>query len=268
MEKDKHNNNWGIIMLIINIILIVSLLYIYFLPHYTLNATNQDNIDITNAMMYELNAINNVLTWGSFIIAAITIVGAVFGIAGFVQLKNNVTSAIELQKSYIADSKQDIKSFKLDVNSAIEEEKKKTENQHEETKKDIESFKQDIIDRITSIEYFNTSIEAQARYFSKSIEYLYTTSSSLLEQSNDEHLLYSLYHDYNIISLYRVETNNDKAISLQSKKEALEILKSNGYYDDLTDIEFVSNNDPNEEIRQLAREVIGAIKNRYCAPEN
>ncbi len=251
-NKDNNGKKYDdysslIIVLLVSTVFII-LAYIFFLPHHTLQAADCNKTDIANAMMIELNAINNILTWGSFIIATLTIIAAVFGIVGFVEFKKSVNKDVEKIGKITTDFTTKINSFIKDSDQTIED------------------YKNDIKNKILEIESFKSTIIAQVRYFNKSLEYLYTVSSILIDKDGNDELGNFLYHDLNIISLYRYEPSDNNDVSsaiLQAKKEAIENLKDIGTLDDIVDLEIIVQNEPNEEIKRKIQELIGIIKHNF-----
>ncbi len=241
--SDHHYTISIIAFLVLFFLIFVA--YVYFLPHHGPTATECNNTDLANAMMIELNAINNIITWCSFIVATITIIGAIAGIAIFTEFRKRIETDID-------QAKKEREEFEQAINARILEIDKKIDDCCEEAKKKIQSLE------ITQVK--------QEHYFRKSIDYLYTISSSLLEKTGDTDLRDLTYHDYNITTLYSYVIDEDDIESawiLQDKKEALQNLKETGVLEDITDLEYISENDSSDEIRRLATEVIGIIKHRF-----
>lgn len=277
---NSRNNKIYFAIIAIIFAVIFFLLY-HFLPHYRLIATECDKTDIANAMMIELNSINNILTWGSFIIAALTTIGAVFGIGGSIVFTKHVNEQLDNAKTerdradtnakkILDNEKAERERFEANTNILLDTERRKRE-----------TFEASFDERIINIELkideccekaqqkmqiLEKTQVMQGLYFKKSIEFLYMISSNLLEKDDNDSLRNSLYHDLQIMMLYRYEIYKDKhesATILHQKKAALDYLKDHPQKDDISDLEYVAQNDPNAEIRRRAIEVIGVIKNNY-----
>ena len=245
-DRKRHDYNSLIIVILASTVFII-FAYIFFLPHHTLQAADSNKTDLANALMIELNAINNILTWGSFIIASLTMVAAVFGIVGFVEYKKSVNNEVEKLQATTQAYTTIVDSFINDSNQTIED------------------YKNDINDQILAIESFKSSMIAQARYLNKSIEYLYIVSSNLIEKDGNTELRDLLYRGLNIIALYQNELNdyNDKPEDIILEKiEAIENLKEIGTSDDEKDLKIIAENESNEEIKQKIYELIGIIKQK------
>lgn len=254
----KHRDYDSLIIVILASTVFIILAYIFFLPHHTLQAADSDKTDIANAMMIELNAINNILTWGSFIIASLTMVAAVFGIVGFVEYRKSVDKEVEKLETTTTN-------FITTTNSKISTVEQNQASFIENTNKTIEKYQNEIKNKIIEIESFKSSMMAQARYFNKSIEYLYMVSSNLIEKDGNEELRNLIYHGLNLMALYQNELDDCKdkpADTILEKIEAIENLKDIGTEDDIKDLKIIAQNEPNEEIRQKIYELIGIIKHK------
>lgn len=237
---------------------------------------------LLDSIVYNLtlavNSVNNVLTSGSILIAILTLFIALVGIFAYHDLKNDIQEKLDKENV-------ERKTFENSANTNLENEK--TERQRFEkninTTLDTErtyreSFESSINEIIRNIELkideccenaqrkmqiLERTQIMQDLYFKKSIEFLYMISSNLLEEDDDDTLRNSIYHDLQIMMLYRYEIFQDEqeaATILHQKKAALDYLKDHSLEDDISDLEYVAKCDPNEEIRRKAIEVIGAIK--------
>lgn len=250
-----------IVIIAVIFVVVFILLYLY-LPHYKIVATEKGNTSITDAMVLELNAINNILTWGSFIIAALSTIGAVFGIGGSIVFTKHVNGQLDDAKDKIGKSKNEVQKF-------INEERTKIESFEETIEQKIRNIELKIDDCCEEGHKKMQILESiqikQEHYFKKSIEYLYMISSNLTEKDDDDTLRDTLYHDLQIMWLYRYEINQDDQESTyisHLKKSALDYLEDYGKVDDIPDLEYVAKNDPNEEIRRKAIETIGVINKK------
>lgn len=222
-----------------------------------------------------VNSINNVLTSGSIFIAILTLFIALVGIFAYHDLKNDIKEKLDEKETEIQETISDeitkIDSFITDTNNLISTERNSRiqlettlNSQCIEIEKKIDECCERAHQKMQILE--NTQFK-QDLYFKKSIEYLYTISSILLENDENNSLRDSLYHDLQIMLLYRYEINqddNESSVILHQKKSALDYLKDedNGKEEDIPDLEYVAQNDSNEDIRRKAIETIGVIKKR------
>lgn len=230
-----------------------------------IETSNESHVETSNespieAITLEMNSINNILTWGSFIVAILTIVAAVFGIAGFVELKSGVNNKIK------------------DFENTL----KKTEDIEKEFNRVMSKYE-------TLVQSFN----AHERYTNKSIEYLYEAIYLFINNpgpnglsgglpiapngpddgsngpvGSNQGILNDLFHKLQILKLYRCslddKENEDEAKAIKhGKKTALEYLKVEGTKDDLPDLEYVAKHEQDESIKNRIHEVIGIIRFKY-----
>lgn len=210
---------------------------------------------IIGELTLAVNSVNNVLTSGSILVAILTLFIALVGIFAYHDLKTDVNGIIEKEKT-------ENYKFKASITKRIEG----TESDINDFNNANEVFKDEIKNKIIEIESFKSSMIAQARYFNKSIEYLYMVSSNLIEKDGNKELRNLLYRGLNIIALYQNELNdyNGKPEDIILEKiEAIENLKDIGTLDDIKDLEIIAQNEPNEEIKRKVQELIGIINHKY-----
>ena len=241
-ERERRERLFWVILIIIGVCAVIfcfahfSEIFKTFLPDKTLTLTNstKDSTEIYNALAVEVNAINNILTWGSFIVAALTIAAAVFGIIG-------VTAFREETRTKLDNFKHSINDFSEKIERA------------ENITNQIESIKESLVQ--------------QERYIDHTADYLfkatYSNLSLMSNQQQAKQLLDSIFHELQIAILYRTSldesesTNNDN-----SKETAFKHLEKRGTMADIPHLEYVVKHDPKEHIRRRAIEVIAIIRNR------
>ena len=235
---------------------------------------------LLDSIVYNLtlavNTVNNILTSGSILIAILTLFIALVGIFAYHDLKNDIQEKLDKGKTdvqkILGNEKTEREKFVTTVNETLCEEITNRKNFETPINNRIITIEQKIDECCKEAKYKMKILEKtqikQDIYFKKSIEYLYTISTNQLENDEDNTLRDSLYHDLQIMMLYRYEIyqdNQESDIILHQKKSALDYLmeEDNGKEEDIPDLEYVAQNDPNEEIRRRAIEVIGVIKKNY-----
>lgn len=253
--------------------------------------------DLLNSIVYNLtlavNSVNNVLTSGSIFIAILTLFIGLVGLFGYHSLKTDVKD--DLKKTIANVNEKEI-SIKNDINEKLKTTTKrindievkikecceKSNNQIVKLNEDIHTLKEEVNEEIDQkisnfdkqITDFNNRVEEikffmmqQTRFFDQSINYLYQTSYSNIEQMEDQtqanQLLEDLYHELQIAKLYRTSLDEDERPTINIQKiAALEYLEGNGIKSDIPHIEYVAQHDPNKENRDQAKRIIGRIEER------
>lgn len=272
-----HNNkiSLGILIGVLTCLSIFGLMILINHIMYPSSATSAAGLD-TNKLAVEVNAVNNILTWGSFIVAVLTIAAAVFGIAGFIQLKSSINHRLAEEKrtatlfrTNVTNRVDTIEGSIKEFKEGIEQFKRITSSQIDETNNSNKEFLDLSNQRINSIEdnhcRFSHRMEAEDRHIVKTIIHILKSVSLIANQIGGEEakrILSDQLHSIHITTLYRTYPNNDEGTAsvIKAKKAALLYLFENGTPEDRSDLEFVSYNDPIEDIRRMAIEVIGAIK--------
>lgn len=107
----------------------------------------------------------------------------------------------------------------------------------------------------------------QNHYLDQIVSLFFQATYSITDQMNNEstakNILYNLFHDYQITKLYRDSLDSKDSMAVQQDKfAAFAYLTENGTMDDIPHLDFVAQNDCDEQNRKLAREIIGRIKER------
>lgn len=304
MENDKYRNS-GILKIAIEIILIFAgvcatifcfaqytEVFKSLLPNHTMQlvkSTNDNSTEIYNALTLEVNAINNILTWGSFIVAALTIAAAFFGILGVGAFRKETRNNTESSKKEIENIKirltKAFNDFAIDQNTRLDNHNNTIESFIDEINTRFNNFEDDtnarlqvftgIIDNYTNrVDQFTTQIDnlrvylsQQVIYFDQIINYLYQVTYLNIEHMEDQthaqQLLENLFHELQIAKLYRTIIADDEVHDNNIYRiAALEYLENNGRMEDIPHLEYIAKNDPNEIIRDRAIKTIGRIEER------
>ncbi len=241
-----------------------------FLPHHTIKLSENSvsgNATIIDALTLEVNAINNILTWGSFIVAALTIAAAIFGILGVSAFRQETRNSIKSSKKVIDDMKNTIDSFFIDVNTRLDDFQQDTNTRLNDFMTTIDDFTNSVDCYTAQIDNINYTLTQQTRYFYQVINYLYQVTYSNIEQMEDQTLAQQLlennFHELQIAMLYRTNLQADEAPDVEINRiAALEYLEDNGRIEDIPHLEYIAQQDPNERIRNRAFEIIGRIRER------
>lgn len=224
--KEYSNNRIGTGILI-GILICVFLLGFKILLDHVMYPSSATSIakPATDELAVEVNAVNNILTWGSFIVAVLTIVAAVFGITGFIQLRNNLQNRLDQYYPVFKEAEALVKSA-------------------DELKK---------------------SLAAQQSYIDSCNDSLIRTVYSITNQIQDKDIARKIIqkqlHAAQIINLYRPCINPENKASVRTKKlAALLYLQQNIEDEDLTHLEFVIDNDSDSDIIKQALELALYLK--------
>ncbi len=251
-----------------------------FLPNNTmsLSKSSDHSTEIYNALTVEVNAINNILTWGSFLVAVLTIATAVFGILSVSAFREETRNNIKSSNKEIDNIKigltKAFNEFSIDQNTRLDNLDSTIHEHINDANTRLDNFirtineNTDIVNRYTTqIDIVREALNQQARYFDHAISYLYQATYSNISLMEDQvlaqQLLDNLYHELQITTLYSVDLDaNDNPNNNINKIAALEYLIENGTMADIQHLDYVENHDPNEHIRRRAIEVRAIIQNR------
>ena len=262
-----------------------------FLPNHTLQLvkSNDNSTEIYNALTLEVNAINNILTWGSFIVAALTIAAAVFGILGVSAFREETRNSIRSSKKEIENIKigltkafnefaidqntrlenynNTINNLSNDINTRVDDFERDTNRRLDNSERTIDDYTNIVTHFTTQIDILRESLTQQTRYFDHIINYLYQVTYYNIEQMEDQtqaqQLLEHLFHELQIALLFNTYLNADESPAVDINRiAALEYLEGNGTMDDIPHLDYVVEHDPDEQIRQRAVEVRAIIRNR------
>lgn len=278
-SKDYSNNKiWtGILIGVLTCLAIFGFMILINHVMHPSSATSAAGLD-TNKLAVEVNAVNNILTWGSFIVAVLTIAAAVFGIAGYIQLKSSINHRLGEEKrtatlfrtnvsSRVDTAEDSIEQFK----QGIEQFKRETSSQIARTNNNNKEFFDQSNQRIINIEdnhcRLSHRMEAEDKHIEKTIEHILqsvTHMANLIGGENGKSILSNQLHSTQITTLYRIYPDNDegKATVIKAKKAALLYLFANGNLEDIPDLDYVAKFDPIDVIKRMALEVIGSIKSK------
>lgn len=177
-----------------------------------------------------VNAVNNIITWTSIMIATLTLFIGLCGFFGYHQIKQN------MEKNAIENTKI--------VDNKIEELNKK--------KKEIDKY-------ISLTQTILEKTNIQEKYMYKANQYLYEALDKIANQIEDTKtanaILNEILHNFQVTNLY----------SSKGKKvfAALAYLQANGTLEDIEHLEFYSSLNGNSDSNSAwAREIIGVIKHK------
>lgn len=296
-NKERIERAFEIILIIIGVCAVIFCFAYFtdtfksFLPDKTLKLTNstKDNTEIYNALAVEVNAINNILTWGSFIVAALTIAAAFFGVLGVSAFREETRNNTKSSKKEIENIKirltKAFNDFAIDQNTRLDNHNNTIESFIDDINTRFNDFEDDtnarlevftgIIDNYTNrVDQFTTQIDnlrvylsQQVIYFDQIINYLYQVTYLNIEHMEDQthaqQLLENLFHELQIAKLYRTIIADDEVHNNNINRiAALEYLENNGRMEDIPHLEYIAKNDPNEIIRDRAIKIIGRIEER------
>ena len=129
-----------------------------------------------------------------------------------------------------------------------------------ELKKNTEKTKDVIEEKIILMDKIQRGQDYQNRYMQRINQYLFKITYSIVENNNSEvsafgsNIREDLYHHYYIINLFLPLS--------ESSNTAFDYFKVKGTIDDIDDLSFLADNDPDERKRKMAIETIGFIKAR------
>jgi hypothetical protein len=254
-------------------------------PHQTVPTALDENGDTVNALMLEVNSINNILTWCSFIVGVLTIVAAIFGILSVSAFRDETRRNIETSERRINDLTQNLTNS-LDEstsnqNTSLEAFQRNIDElthnltttlnesiSNQDTR--LEAFQQNIDENnvaLNIIEGYRETLARQEEYINQTINYLFqATSANINQMSNQEQareILRRIYHEMLIARLYRISLNavNNETYN-RERFAVLAYLEMNGTREDIPHLEYVVQHDTNEDNRRRAIEVIGIIRSR------
>lgn len=200
---------------------------------------------IVSNLTLAVNSVNNILTSGSIFVAILTLFIGLMGLYGFHSLKN------------------DAQKTKDDIQIQLEEFSRLSENNIITINRLQDEHKKFLGD-VNSIKY--SLIQHEIYLAEKTIKYLYNTTYALGEQIKNKKvskkILDNLVHSFQIASLYRINLEKEDSSIINDKFAAFAYLEVNGVIDDIPDLEYVVQYDPNTDNKRRAVEIIALIKNK------
>lgn len=180
-----------------------------------------------------------------------SIIVAVFGI-----IVGVITSmAIAVHNNH----REDIKELKREVAERI----KSQDNQIQEGIDEINRIRSDVETRTNEIERMQSQQNYQIQYLERINQYLFSITNSIIDINggNDETVLAirnSLCNQYYIVKTFLPWSDGP----VDSTQAAFMYLQFNGTKDNIDDLQFIADNDPDERKRRMAQETIGYIRAR------
>ena len=170
-----------------------------------------------------------------------------------VQTIDSVTSQMISFKSEV-----DKKMLKIEETLSFE---MKSFNDNAEDKIKVISEKTEILEKqITTLNLLKKEFVEQNKFVTKSVDYIYSGLNLLADKNKDKMLINRILDDAQVLRLY--STKKDERIA------ALHYFSERGTKIHLEDIQYISKNDLDEEIRNHALIVLGRIEERENHPNN
>ena len=149
------------------------------------------------------------------------------------------------------ESEKDIETFKNKTNNDLNSKYEK-----------IEGMNKSIDEKIETIDNTLQELKYQNQYLQKINQYLFSITNSIIDNGgNSETVLVirnSLYNQYYIVKTF-LPWSDGPADSTQA---AFMYLQFNGTKDNIDDLQFIADNDPDERKRNMALKTISFIRAR------
>ena len=217
----------------------------------SVNNTKADSDSLSNLLSSTtalINSLNNNIATENEYLTVVNILVAMFGVAiAFV----GVLSFFGIKG--FRESKDEIEKYKENINNALKEKIAEIERLN----KSVEEKAKKISDILDEHNY-------QIQFLQRNNQYLFSVTNSIVDSSsgNSETTLNirnSLYNQYYIVKTFLPWSDGPT----DSTQAAFMYLLYNGTLDNIDDLQFIANKDPDERKRKMAFETIGFIRARY-----
>lgn len=249
-------------------------------------STSNNNPASLDSIVFNLtlavNAINNVLSGGAIALGILTLFIGLVGLFGYNTLKEDIREyklkhdkdtqkTIEELESQLT---RDYDEFTTNQNNIFVELKRTTDEHTNKINTKLENFYVTIHDYSNKVDLYahliddiRKALTQQARYIDQTINIFFKATYSNISQMKDKEqanlLLANLFHDFQIAKLYRNNFETDEVSDIDVNLiTALEYLEENGTMEDIPHLEYVAQNDTNDDNRNRARMIIGRIMER------
>lgn len=197
---------------------------------------------IVNDFNNVLSEINNSFSLISIIIGVFGLLIGVLGILGFNNLKNDYR---DLKKGLVEQIIEQDRKIQVGID-------------------EIKTMRNDVKVRTDEIERIQNQQNYQIQYLERNNQYLFSITNSIIDinGSNNEKALdirNRLLNQYYIVRTY-LPWSDGPADSTQA---AFMYLQFNGTMDNIDDLQFIADKDPDERKRRIALETIGYIRARF-----
>lgn len=236
----------------------------------TLNAVDTSVIFQTDSSnkqscSFQTNPSNQDDNWLNRTSVFVAIIGIIIGVfttmAGYIfsARKESIDLCIDSIKEHVDRIEKDNMGFKKDITKTVDEVKRELMNKIEE----INLIKCSVDQKANEIECLAKKQEFQNNYLQRINQYLFSITNSVVDSygGNDEtasSIRNSLYNQYYIVKLFLPWSDSP----IDGTEAAFRYLQVNGTIDNIDDLQFIANNDPDERKRKMAIETIGFIKAR------
>ena len=208
-----------------------------------------DSLSFTTAL---INSLNNTISVEEKHLAAmdiiITILAVILTIIGFIGIKG--------MNDYKKETNNELKEYKECINIDID----KLKVVHQRKIDEINRLKASVEDKTQEIKDILKKQEYQNQYLQRINSYLFSVTNSIVDSKDPNEpqtsiIRKSLYNQYHIIKLYLPWTEGDDGTEADFM-----YLKANGTKDNIDDLQYIADKDPDERKRKLAIETIGFIQ--------
>ena len=178
------------------------------------------------------------------------------------KLNTKIDDCCDKSKQQIDNLKDKLNDTKLQVNENMQE---KLSAFNDEINTKLLTFNDKIDNFNIQVDQIRNSLNQKDKYLDQTINYLFQATYSNINLMDDKdqakQLLKNLFHDLQIAKLYQADINADEVTDI-NKIVAFSYLEENGIMADIPHLEYIAQHDPNNKIKDRAREIIGRIKQR------
>lgn len=221
------------------------------------DASNQTDsfIDYDSLSKKNHSAQSNNLTMYSIIVAVFgVLVGVITSMA--VAAHNNRRDDV---KGLMKEIREENKEFKKEIENAINNQETAILRKFDEIKR----LRVDIEARANEISKIQEQQNYQYQYLQRINLYLFSITNSVIDSKNGNPemasgIRNSLYNQYHIIKVFLPWSDSPT----DGTEAAFRYLQANGTEENVKDLQFIANNDPDENKRIMAIETIGYIRGK------
>ena len=217
----------------------------------SVNNTKVDSDTLSNSLSYTtalINSLNNNIATENKYFTVVNILVAVFGVAiAFV----GIISFFGIKG--FRESKDEIEKYKKDINNALKEKIA-----------EIDRLNKSVDEKAKKISNILDEHNYQIQFLQRNNQYLFSVTNSIVDSSggNSEETLAiwnSLYNQCYILKTFLPWSDGPT----DSTHAAFMYLQYNGTLDNIDDLQFIADKDPDERKRNMATGTISFIRARY-----
>ncbi len=228
---------------------------------------------LINALSDAISIQNNNIDLIAIIVAIIgvflTFIGiipVIVGYFGYKEFKKEVMRRISDFSSDIKDYKDVIKSDNREYEKIVNEDISRVKKEFQNEIEVINGIKNDVVDKEKDINNLTKKQEFQNQYLKRINEYLFSITNSIVDirpksKEEEDAIRKRLYNQYYIVKVFLPWSDSPT----DGTEAAFMNLKIGGTEENLTDLQFIANNDFDEKKRKLAQETIGYIRARLMS---